>query len=107
MRLCVNAQPMEEVDDTSLFRIPQSVDSSDDGQRQAAEFCRRLDRPCNIAELTKERLRRAAIEIKKGSPMFAGDLGFRVFRLDTSNIHVWEPERDRLEASLLNKHRAY
>ena len=34
--------------------------------------------------------------------MFAGDLGFRVFRLDTSNIHVWEPERDRLEASLLN-----
>ena len=58
-----------------LVQIPQSVDSSDDGQRQAAEFCRRLDRPCNIAELTKERLRRAAIEIKKGSPMFAGDLG--------------------------------
>ncbi len=33
--------------------------------------------------------------------MFAGDLGFRVFRLDTSNIRAWEPDRDDLDNSLL------
>ena len=34
--------------------------------------------------------------------MFAGDLGFRVFKLDTSNIRVWEPDRGDLEDTLLD-----
>ena len=54
----------------------------------------------NIAELTKERLRRAAKSIKDENPMFAGDLGFRVFKLDSSNIQTWDPDRDDLAASL-------
>ena len=33
--------------------------------------------------------------------MFTGDLGFRVFKLDTSNIRAWEPDRDDLERTLL------
>ena len=33
--------------------------------------------------------------------MFAGDLGFRVFKLDTSNIRTWEPDQDDLEGTLL------
>ena len=32
--------------------------------------------------------------------MFAGDLGFRVFKLDSSNIQAWDPNRDDLAASL-------
>ena len=55
----------------------------------------------NIAELTKERLRRAATKIKDENPMFTGDLGFRVFKLDTSNIRAWEPDRDDLDGALL------
>src|SRR5690606_29190879 len=31
----------------------------------------------------------------------AGDLGFRVFKLDSSNLRVWEPDRENLEQSLL------
>ena len=54
----------------------------------------------NIAELTKERLRRAAKRIKDENPMFAGDLGFCVFKLDSSNIQTWNPDRDDLAASL-------
>ena len=53
-----------------------------------------------IAELTKERLRRAAKKIKDENPMFAGDLGFRVFKLDFSNIRAWEPDRDDLDKTL-------
>ena len=55
-----------------------------------------------IAEIGKERLRRAAKKIKDENPMFAGDLGFRAFKLDTSNIRAWEPDRDDLERTLLD-----
>jgi adenine-specific DNA-methyltransferase len=32
--------------------------------------------------------------------MFAGDVGFRVFKFDYSNIRAWEPDRANLAASL-------
>ncbi len=54
-----------------------------------------------LSGITKERLRRAAKKIKAESPLFAGDLGFRVFKLDSSNIRPWEPNRDDLEQTLL------
>ena len=34
--------------------------------------------------------------------MFTGDLGFRVFKLDTSNIRAWEPNREDLDQTLLD-----
>lgn len=55
-----------------------------------------------IADITKERLRRAAKRIRDESPMFAGDLGFRVFKLDSSNIRAWDPDRDDLDQTLLD-----
>ncbi len=33
--------------------------------------------------------------------MYQGDLGFRVFKLDQSNIRAWEPDATDLENSLL------
>ncbi len=56
----------------------------------------------DIAQISKERLRRAAKKIKNENPMFTGDLGFRVFKLDTSNIRTWEPDRDDLNQTLLD-----
>ena len=38
--------------------------------------------------------------------MFAGDLGFRVFKLASSNIRAWEPDRDNLAATLAGARRA-
>ena len=40
--------------------------------------------------------------MKIGNPLFAGDLGFRVFKLDSSNISAWNPNRDDLEQTLLD-----
>lgn len=54
-----------------------------------------------IADLTKERLRRSGKQVLAESADFGGDLGFRVFRLDSSNIHEWDPDPDNIEASLL------
>ncbi len=33
--------------------------------------------------------------------MFSGDFGFRVFKLDTSNVRAWEPDQDNMEGTLL------
>lgn len=57
-----------------------------------------------IAEITKERLRRAAKKVKRENPMFAGDLGFKVFKLDKSNIREWNPDAQNLTQSLLDHH---
>jgi adenine-specific DNA-methyltransferase len=55
-----------------------------------------------IADLTKARLRRAGRALKDETPMFSGDLGFRVFKLASSNIRAWEPDRENLDQTLLD-----
>ncbi|MCO1343011.1 site-specific DNA-methyltransferase [Burkholderia multivorans] len=55
-----------------------------------------------IFEVTKARVRAAGKRIKSDNPLFTGDLGFRVFKLDSSNIRAWEPDRDNLEQTLLD-----
>jgi adenine-specific DNA-methyltransferase len=90
----------------------------------------------SIAEITKERLRRAGKKIREelstehtvstenGQPdLFSSvssvpsvaendsspsvvprgpDLGFRVFKLDSTNIRAWDPKRENLSQTLLN-----
>jgi len=85
-----------------LVQLPEPLDPENKDQKVAAEFCDKLGKPRNIAELTKERLRRAAKKIKDENPLFSGDLGFRVFKLDSSNIRAWEPDRDNLDKTLLD-----
>jgi adenine-specific DNA-methyltransferase len=68
----------------------------------AVRFCERLGKPFNIAELAKERLRRASKKIREENPIFAGDIGFRVFKLDSSNIRAWDPDRGNMEKTLLD-----
>jgi len=85
-----------------LVQLPEPLDSENKDQKTAADFCDQLGKPRTIAELTKERLRRASKKIKDENPMFAGDTGFRVFKLDTSNIRAWNPDRDNLEQTLLD-----
>jgi adenine-specific DNA-methyltransferase len=66
---------------------------------QLPEQTGRSDYP-TIADVTKERVRRASRTIRDETPLFTGDLGFRVFKLDSSNIREWEPDRDMLAESL-------
>lgn len=85
-----------------LVQLPEPLDQDNKDQRVAAEFCDKLDKPRSIAELTKERLRRAGAKVKADNPDWQGDTGFRVFKLDTSNIRAWNPKPDDLEATLLD-----
>ena len=84
-----------------LVQLQEPLDEKNRDQKTASDFCDSLGIPRNIAELTKERIRRAAVCINKANPTFAGDVGFRVLKLDSSNIQAWDPERDNLEVTLL------
>ena len=53
-----------------------------------------------IFEVTKARVIAAAEQIKSAKPDYKGDTGFRVFKLDSTNIREWDPKRDGLEGSL-------
>ncbi|MEO8059730.1 MAG: site-specific DNA-methyltransferase, partial [Burkholderiales bacterium] len=55
-----------------------------------------------IADITRARIKGAGQRHKNADPMFAGDLGFKTFRLDTSNITAWAPKRDDLATSLFD-----
>ncbi len=71
-------------------------------QKAAALFCDQLGKPRNIAELTKERLRRAGSKVEADNPGVEVDTGFRVYKLNTSNLKPWQPDPGNLEASLLD-----
>lgn len=66
---------------------------------QLPELTEREDFP-TITAICEERLRRAGKKLKEDNPLFTGDIGFRVFKLDSSNILAWEPDRDNLAATL-------
>lgn len=83
-----------------LVQLPEPLASDVPEQKVALKFCEKLGVPRKITELTKERLRRAAKAIREKTPLFSGDLGFRVYKLDSSNIREWEPKPDDLAASL-------
>jgi len=83
-----------------MVQLPEPLDPEDKEQRVAASLCDELGRPRALAEITKERLRRAGKKLKSENPMFVGDVGFRVFKLASSNIRAWEPDRDKIAASL-------
>ncbi len=55
-----------------------------------------------IADVGKERIRRSAVKIKKENPDYDGDFGFKVFKLDSSNIRAWNPDKNDMEKSLLD-----
>lgn len=83
-----------------LVQLPEPLDHSANEQATAANFCNKIGRPQNIAELTKERVRRVGSKIKSGNTSFSGDVGFRVFKLESSNVRAWNPQASDLEQSL-------
>lgn len=75
------------------IQLPELVDSSSEAAKQGF---------ATIAELAKERIRRASEEVKRGEAEIAGDLGFRVFKLAQSNFRAWEAQPSDLEGMLLD-----
>ncbi|MDD4025555.1 MAG: site-specific DNA-methyltransferase [Kiritimatiellae bacterium] len=102
-----------------LAQLPEPLDPTNSEQKTAAAFCSALGKRMTIAELTKERLRRAGGQIRDEwkakqkakepdllTPQSSidsqkcPDVGFRVFKLDTSNIRAWDPDASNLVDTL-------
>ncbi len=84
-----------------LVQLPEPLDPAKAEQKTAADFCDKLGKPRTIAELTKERLRRAGAKVKADNPKADIDTGFRVYKLSSSNLKPWSPGDD-LAADLLD-----
>jgi adenine-specific DNA-methyltransferase len=82
-----------------LVQLPEPLDPTDKNQKTAADFCDKLGKPRNIAEITKERVRRAIRQVTANAEQTLSltgkavvPLGFRTFKLDTSNFKSWDAD---------------
>ena len=89
-----------------LIQVAESLDSTDKDQKDAFEFCKENMLPTNVAELSKERVRRAGRRIRAENPSASAclDIGFRVLKIDTSNmadVHYAPDALDKAKLDLL------
>lgn len=71
-----------------LVQLPEELCEDNKDHKAAIKFCDGLNRPRNIAEICKERLRRAgdAISGDVDDSTFSFDVGFRVLKVASSNM---------------------
>ena len=86
-----------------------ALNADDDGSRRCILV--QLPEPLNevsprgyktIADITRDRIKRAGQKIRGERPLLTKDLGFRAFKLDTSNIRAWNPAVNDLKTSLFD-----
>ena len=75
-----------------LVQIPELIDKKEK---------KNYDNFRSICEIGKERIRRAGDKILEESDNKDLDVGFKVFKLDSSNLEKWDPDYDNLEQTLL------
>lgn len=74
-----------------MVQLPESCDEKTEAYKAGYK---------TIAEISKERIRRSAAKIKEENPEYNGDLGFKAFKLDSTNIKPWEVDFDMTERTL-------
>lgn len=89
-----------------LVQLPEKLDTGKKEHAQAYKFCIDNNLSLNLAAITKERMRKSAISVLesiKSSEMKSRiDCGYRVFKLDSSNIKAWDDSVDNIEKSLFD-----
>ena len=87
----------EDEDNRRFIMVQLPEQCGEDSEAYKAGFS-------NICEIGKERIRRAGQKIKEEYKDKEGienlDIGFRVFKLDTSNLKTWDPDVEELEETL-------
>ena len=76
------------------IQLPEEGKPDDPKTKDAYEPCRSLNVPANIAEIAKERIRRAGKQVSDGlKDGQSVDTGFKVFKLSESSFKQWrQPE---------------
>lgn len=74
-----------------MVQIPELTDEKSEAYKAGYK---------NICEIGKERIRRAGEQILSSCENKDLDVGFKVFKLDDTNIKTWNPDFDKLEGHL-------
>lgn len=85
-----------------LVQLPEVLSPDIKEQKDTYTFLKSINKPPVLTELSKERIRRSVAKIKEENPDYSGDLGFKVFKLDSSNIKRWDADFDTLESDLMD-----
>ena len=88
------------------MQLPEELNPKDKKQKIAYDFCQSLGLPENIAEIAKERIRRAGRQISDGLQDGSEiDTGFKVFKLAESGFKQWrqpgQADTEALQRELL------
>lgn len=94
-----------------LIQLPENLDMSlkyttsvetKKSIKTSINFLDEIGKPHSLCEIGKERIRRAGEKIKAEAGDKAADLdiGFKVFKLDSSNLRKWNPQPDDLVMTL-------
>lgn len=87
-----------------IVQLPEPIDSNDQNQAPAVEFCKQNNIPLVISSLAQERLKRVFKQME-GSPDLLSSVkevssnGFRYYRLSASNFKVWNGGSDSFDES--------
>ncbi|MBW7851402.1 MAG: site-specific DNA-methyltransferase [Rhodospirillales bacterium] len=70
------------------IQYPEEIGQDSKDAKEAYQFCVKAGIKPNISEISKERIRRAGRKILEGDchPNWSKDVGFRVLKIDTSNM---------------------
>ncbi|MBO7782982.1 DNA methyltransferase, partial [Burkholderia pseudomallei] len=70
------------------IQYPEAIGQDSKDAKEAYQFCTQVGLKPFISEISKERIRRAgkAVRQKEGVPEWNRDVGFRVLKVDTSNM---------------------
>ncbi len=74
-----------------MVQIPEEISEKDNLYKEGF---------VNICEVGKERIRRAGDKIIEESDNVNLDIGFKVFKLDSSNLEKWDPDYNDIQQSL-------
>ena len=88
-----------------LVQLPEEILENDEDQIAAREFCLENNLKPNIAEISKERIRRAGAKILEGecAEGWNKDVGFRVLKVDSSYMKdVWYTPDETTKKDLLD-----
>jgi adenine-specific DNA-methyltransferase len=71
-----------------LVQLAEELDASSNSQKMGYRFCKDLGVPATVSSITKERMRRVAkrLQQKENHANWNGDTGFRVLKIDSSNM---------------------
>ncbi|KEP89677.1 MULTISPECIES: site-specific DNA-methyltransferase [Aeromonas] len=85
-----------------LVQLPEAINPKAKGAKGAIKTLTKLGKTAHISEITKERLRRAGQEIGRNADGNSIDIGFRVLKIDSSNMADVYYQPDALDMANLD-----